>query len=224
MQPWEIDTATYQREHHPDAVALPGRLSPQRLAVRWYLLELAIQRAIPGGIVAEFGVADGTSIRWLAERLPDETVHGFDSFRGLPEPWEDQWTGGRPGGIIPAGTFDRGGQPPAVPRNVTLHVGLFEETLPGFLAAHAGPVRLAHIDCDIYSATHAVLRSLAAAGRVAPGTVFVFDELWNYSAWREHEWKALVEVAEEFGWIWTVTEYLQHCYQANVQILSVGGR
>ena len=56
---------------------------------------------------------------------------------------------------------------------VTLHRGLFSQTLPPFLDGHDGALRLAHIDCDLYSATETALE---AAPRVTPGTVLVFDE------------------------------------------------
>ena len=53
-------------------------------------------------------------------------VHGFDSFRGLPEDWA-----GRDG--MKKGTFDVNGRKPTVPDNVVLHPGWFNETLPKFI-------------------------------------------------------------------------------------------
>ena len=35
----------------------------------------------------EFGVATGRTIRHWAKLWPDHTIHGFDSFEGLPETW-----------------------------------------------------------------------------------------------------------------------------------------
>jgi hypothetical protein len=37
------------------------------------------------GLVLEFGVYYGKSLRHIASSFPGQTVHGFDSFNGLPE-------------------------------------------------------------------------------------------------------------------------------------------
>jgi hypothetical protein len=150
------------------------------------LLRFALGRAPRTGLVLEFGVEKGASIRWLARQtgpLADRLVHGFDSFRGLPQDWV--------GTKETAGKFDMQGRLPRVPTNVRLHVGLFAETIPPFLAAHPGPVALLHVDCDIYESTATVLRGLDA--RLTAGTVIVFDEYYNYPGWRLHEYKAFQE-------------------------------
>src|SRR5918996_4291605 len=56
------------------------------------------------GMLAEFGVYRGASLTAIAQRFPDVTVHGFDSFIGLPEVWA--------GTGKCAGSFDMGGTPP----------------------------------------------------------------------------------------------------------------
>ena len=94
------------------------------------LLHFALGRAPKTGLVLEFGVEKGASIRWLAKHT-DRTVHGFDSFRGLP----NDWTGTKE----TAGKFDMRGKLPKVPANVQLHVGWFVDTIPSFLDAHPGP-------------------------------------------------------------------------------------
>ncbi|GMH86302.1 hypothetical protein TL16_g10496 [Triparma laevis f. inornata] len=73
-----------------------------------------------GGLVVEFGVSSGRSIRMMAEMLPREkTIYGFDTFTGLPQAWGNE----------PIGTYTTGGQKPAVPENVKLIKGLFSETV-----------------------------------------------------------------------------------------------
>jgi hypothetical protein len=69
--------------------------------------------------------------------------------------------------------------------------GWFEATLPGFLAAHPEPVALLHLDCDIYSAAAFVLRQLLSHGRLVAGSVIIFDELFNYCGFENHEIRAL---------------------------------
>ncbi|MGQ0511652.1 MAG: tetratricopeptide repeat protein [Betaproteobacteria bacterium] len=148
---------------------------------------IGIHAARPDGLVLEFGVRFGNSIRQIAT-LAKQTVHGFDSFEGLPESWHDE----------PRGSYSTLGGTPAVPSEVQLHRGWFDATLPGFLSAHAGPVRFMHIDCDIYSSTRTVLDLLAP--RVGAGTVIVFDEYFGHEHWREDEHRALLEAATANAW------------------------
>jgi hypothetical protein len=152
------------------------------LADRDELLRFAFARAPQEGLVAEFGVAGGASLRNLA-RLTSRQVHGFDSFGGLP----GDWSGTREA----AGAFTQKGRLPKVPANAVLHPGWFEETLPAFLAAHPGPAAFIHVDCDIYTSTKTVF--MALRGRIGPGTVLLFDEYFNYPGWRAHEYKAFQE-------------------------------
>ncbi|HYG88822.1 MAG TPA: tetratricopeptide repeat protein [Azospirillum sp.] len=150
------------------------------------LLEYALSEATQPGLVLEFGVRRGTSIDRIAARA-GQTVHGFDSFEGLPEAW----------GSEPPGVLSTGRQLPAVRPNVALHAGWFEDTLPAFLAAHAGLVRFVNVDSDIYSSAKTVLTALA--GRIRPGTVLVFDEFIGNRTWRDDEYKAFQEYVQAYG-------------------------
>ena len=156
--------------------------------------KLGIDAAVNNGLVLEFGVRFGTSIRQIAA-LVDQDVHGFDSFQGLPEPWHDN----------PKGSYSTKGVIPPVPEHVTLHEGWFEETLPGFVKKHPEPVRFMNIDCDIYSSTETVLKLLAK--QIIPGTVIVFDEYIGNEHWREDEFKAFQEAVLKHGW-----EYEYLCF------------
>lgn len=134
------------------------------------------------GLMLEFGVAGGNSIRQIAANT-QKTVHGFDSFEGLPENWA--------GHLERRGAFSRKRRLPKVPPNVRLHVGWFDATLPGFLAENAGPISLLHIDCDLYGGTKIILDT--AGDRLAAGSIVLFDEYFNYPSWRQHEHKAWQE-------------------------------
>ena len=150
-------------------------------------LALGLAAASLDGLVLEFGVRYGSTIRQIAARAEQE-VHGFDSFTGLPEDWHGR----------PANTFSADGELPQVPPNVHLHVGLFEDTLPPFLEAHAGPAGFVNVDCDLYSSTKTVLTLLAP--RIVPGTVMVFDEYLFAPHWRDDEYKAFQEAVVAHGW------------------------
>lgn len=152
------------------------------------------QKLVPEqGLWLEFGVWKGYSINIMAEQT-SKTVFGFDSFTGLPEDWRPEATKGR---------YSTDGILPAVKENVKLIPGWFEETLPPFMEEHTENIALLHVDCDIYSSTKTVLTQLRS--RIVPGTVIVFDELFNYPGYRDHELKAFYEFLQEtnmrFQWI-----------------------
>jgi hypothetical protein len=160
-------------------------------ADRYALLDYAVKQAkaaLPQGLVCEFGVAGGKTLRHIAGLWPAQ-VHGFDSFEGLPEDWT--------GTAEQAGRFDLKGKLPKLAPNAQLHIGWFDKSVPPFLAKHAGPAALLHLDADLYSSTKTVLD--AFADRIVPGTVLVFDEYYNYPNWREHEFKAFQEFIAATG-------------------------
>lgn len=160
------------------------------------LLRVA-RRVRMAGHVLEFGVFQGRSLRELARVFPERTLYGFDSFAGLP----GQWRRG-PDDVYAAGHFALAG-PPAMPSNVRLRRGGFDDELPRWLAEVGGPAALVHVDCDLYESARTVLELLNS--RIVAGTILVFDELadWNdsgvYPYWREGEWRALVEWIERNG-------------------------
>jgi tetratricopeptide (TPR) repeat protein len=175
-------------------------------------LTLALSAAGIDGLVLEFGVRWGTTIRQIAARAGQE-VHGFDTFTGLPEDWHE----------FSVSTYSTEGQLPPVPANVHLHQGLFADTLPVFLETHPGPVRFANIDCDLCSATKTVLALLGP--RIVPGTILVFDEYLFTPHWREDEYRAFQEAVRDHGWRYEYLAFSLLSKQAVVRIIrSVDGR
>mmetsp|Transcript_39780 Transcript_39780/g.93188 ORF Transcript_39780/g.93188 Transcript_39780/m.93188 type:complete len:214 (-) Transcript_39780:19-660(-) len=146
------------------------------------MLSLAVSAAsdlvAENGIVAEFGVATGRSLRMLQEMLPQTVeIHGFDTFTGLPQAWGNE----------PAGSYSTGGNIPAnMEGNVYFHKGLFEDSIPPFLQGAMGegrPLAFANIDCDLYSSTCDILEVFHS--RIVPGTVLIFDEYLCHPSWRQ---------------------------------------
>jgi tetratricopeptide (TPR) repeat protein len=144
------------------------------------------QSGLPGAVL-ELGVRHGVSTRVLAEQAGG-VVHGFDSFVGLPEAWQER----------APGAFSTAGELPAVPPSVRLHVGLFAETLPAFARTLAEPVRLLHVDSDLYES--ALTGLVCLAPRIQTGTIIVFDEYLGNASWRQDEHRALAEASARFGW------------------------
>lgn len=169
-------------------------------------LRHGLREAKIDGSVLEFGVRTGSSIRLIASHV-DGPVDGFDSFEGLPEAW----------GNRAPGAYTTAGKLPTVPANVRLHVGWFEDTLPGYCAEDTRPVRFMNIDCDIYSSTATIFRHLAK--RIVPGTVIVFDEYLMNKTWREDEYKAFQEAVGEYGWRYEYIAFSLLTQQAAVRIL-----
>ncbi|MDB4986902.1 MAG: hypothetical protein JWN04_2080, partial [Myxococcaceae bacterium] len=123
------------------------------------------------GLYLEFGVREAYTLNWIA-KLTGQPVFGFDSFEGLPEDWTS--THRRGAFKVPA--------LPTVRRNATLVKGLFDDSLPAFLASHPEKVAFVHIDSDLYSSAATVFKHLGP--RFQPGTVIVFDEFFNYPGWQ----------------------------------------
>ncbi len=154
------------------------------------------------GIWIEFGTYMGNSLNKIAT-YTTETVYGFDSFIGLPDPWvgrvdengQFHW---------PAGAFSLGGNSniPVLP-NVTLIKGWFKDVLPSFLKEVNKPISFIHLDSDVYSSARDVFENCHPY--IKDGCVIAFDELLGYPNFEEHEWKAWWEFVEkyniEFEWI-----------------------
>jgi hypothetical protein len=153
--------------------------------INFPVLRRALEVA-PQGYALEFGVAEGTSLAIIADKMP---VVGFDSFLGLPEEW----------GPYPVGA--RACQPPNIP-NTRLVVGLYADTLPGFDFGEVDPISLVHFDCDLYSSCVTVLDWVGPW--LGAGTLICFDE-WHGNPWHaDHEEKAWHEFASDTGIKWEV--------------------
>lgn len=149
-------------------------------------LEHALSLVSAEGMALEFGVFSGSTLKVIATTLTGREIYGFDSFEGLPEDWRN---------TMPAGTFAVDRVPDVDGAEIV--VGWFDETLPGFLAEHPGPVAFLHLDADLYSSTKTVLD--LAGDRLRPGSIVLFDEYFNYPGWEMHEHKAWTEFVEHTG-------------------------
>lgn len=156
------------------------------------VLHAALAAAAPDGLTLECGVYFGRSLELIAASTTGQ-VHGFDSFQGLPEAWNRS---------EPAGAYSTAGRLPRVAGNVQLHAGWFEETVPRFMSGRADPIRLLHLDCDLYSSTRTVLD--AVRPNIVPGSIVLFDDLLGYPGYEQHELRALEEISSEAGWRWEV--------------------
>ena len=185
------ETVDYIDASMPDAVGFETQKE---------VTEYALRRIPKAGHLLEFGVYTGGTIRFIAGRVAGRTVHGFDSFQGLPEDWS--------GFSLDNTAFDVQGKLPKVPGNVSLYPGWIDKTLPSWVAQNAGPVAFLHIDVDLYSSTKTILEVLV--DRFMPGTIILFDEYFNYPGWRKHEFLAFKEFVQARG---IEYEYLAYARQ-----------
>jgi len=171
---------------------------------KYQVLERALQSARLDGLVLEFGVATGDTLRRIAAERTD--AHGFDSFEGLPEDW-------RPG-------FATGAFAQRVPEvgTATLHIGWFQDSLPRFLSEHPGPFAFVHIEADLYSSTKIIFE--LGESRFVNGTVIVFDEYFNYPGWEQHEHQAFVEFIEKTGHAFEYLTYNPLHEQVAVRLIA----
>ena len=162
--------------------------------------------SLQNGLILEFGVRHGTSIRQLAS-FTSQPIYGFDSFKGLPEDWHQE----------SKEVYSTQGKIPKVPHHVTLIPGWFEETLPLFLKKHEENVALINIDCDIYSSTKTVLDLLGP--RIKKDTIIIFDEYIGNLYWEEDEHKAFIESVIKYEWKYEYLFYSAYTKQVVVRII-----
>jgi hypothetical protein len=159
-------------------------------SIHKHLLE-SVKQVTVDGHWCEFGVREGRSLNWLIDEYPQQVIHAFDSWQGLPEDW-DHGTGK---------VADMSCDPPNVPDHIQLHKGWFKDTLPEWKLINTGPIAFLHMDADIYSSTKEVL--LALDKQIVPGTIITFDEFCNFrlsgkmSKWQDQEFLALIEWLDE---------------------------
>ena len=169
-------------------------------------IDIAFKEANLNGLILEFGVYNGKSIRYIAS-LTDTAVHGFDSFEGIPENWNDE----------PMGSYSANGQLPAVPDNVILHQGWFDNTIPIFKKQNGGVIRFLNIDCDLYGSTKTIFDLLGP--QIIPGTVIVFDEFIGYKSWKDDEFKAFQEAVLQYQWKYKLLTFSFATKQVAIKII-----
>ena len=169
------------------------------------------------GQVLEFGTATGRTLNQFAYWLPQHKIVGFDSWQGLPEPFND----------LPAGHFAQ--ELPKVAANCELVQGWFggrppqdqshiaEYTAEGFARTNSQPLALLHIDADLYSSTKIVLDAFAR--HIVSGTVILFNEYWNHATWRKHEYRAWQEHVQQHGIRYEYIGYASNHQEVAVRVL-----
>jgi O-methyltransferase len=152
------------------------------------------------GALAECGVYRGGTLRLMAERHPDRTIYGFDTFTGLPvESWSEVE-------VHSAGDFGD-----TTMQLVQDGIAGLERVflLPGIFPASAAKLEatrfaFVHIDFDFYASTAAAIEWFLP--RMSPGGVMVFDDYrWPHCPGVEqaiNEAGLTVEMTVEYQAFW----------------------
>ena len=172
-------------------------------------MRYALQIAPAEGMALEFGVFEGRSLALIAEARGQGEVYGFDSFEGLPEDYRPH---------VRAGAFAVDRLPDVA--GAELVVGWFDQSLPGFLETHPGPVGFLHVDGDLYSSAKTVLDLVGP--RLRKGSIVVFDEFFNFPGWQDHEFRAWQEHLSSSGAQVAYEAYTVNNEQVVVRVLDPG--
>jgi hypothetical protein len=156
---------------------IPSQESENRIKFLTYILD---KYPFPEGLVFEFGVCTGATIRVISSKIPTHKIYGFDNFDGLPEDWDE--TVVIPNWLIRRGAFrmrDYVHDPNSFPENIEIIIGLIQDTLPPFLIKHPEPAGFIHIDTDLFSTCKNILDNLTR--QIVAGTIILFDEFWSWN-------------------------------------------
>lgn len=156
----------------------------------WQIKKYAIQNSLLNDenkeyYYLEFGVWKGESSNFFSKFV--NKLYSFDSFEGLKEDWI--------GNSKPKGFFNLNKKIPKLNSNVEPIIGWVEDTLDIFLKKHNPKINFVHLDMDTYSPTKFTLEKLKPY--LVKNAILIFDELYNYSGWKNGEFKALKEVFKE---------------------------
>lgn len=158
----------------------------RRFAMRSEFLKFGL----PGSMVLDLGVAQGHSSMLIANQMlgSNALVYSFDAFEGIRDPWSkiDRPPGSMDlHGLVPQELLDH--------PNIQVVKGWIEDTLDGFLEERPEDyVSFVHLDFDVYPPTRFALEKLLPF--VRNGTHLLFDDMYGFPGWRNHSFKAMVEV------------------------------
>ena len=185
----------YSKVNFPEIIEFSNQIPVS--SKKGYHLQYICENLKFDGLVLEFGVHKGTSLRNISEVLPNCIIYGFDSFEGLPEDWYSPHDE-----VMPKGTFSLDELPEFDNDNIELVKGWFEDTIPKFKdKVKNTPISLLHIDSDLYSSAKTVLYGLNDL--IVKNTIILFDEFCNFKTdinnfrYEENEYKALKEWVQD---------------------------
>jgi len=113
----------------------------------------------------------------------ENSLYGFDSFLGLNHNMR--------GHDVPEKSFNLNALNP-LKKYKNVIQGQIGVKLKDFLLKKKGLIKFMHIDTDTYETCLFILKKTKS--RMAKNSIILFDEIYNFSGWKEGEYKALTEV------------------------------
>lgn len=152
-----------------------------------------------GGLFAEIGVYQGSSLKFLVTELRDKRgfggpILGFDTFTGLPSYWRD----GYPKNFYEDVDFVTVKN--LLGNGVELHKGLFHDAAPSVFGSpqlKKFNATLVHIDTCLFMGAASVLSILSS--KIVPGTLLLFGNFMGYEEYDLNEILALYLWMRETG-------------------------
>lgn len=224
-----IDKHNYNIQHFHDAQQITQNIPFEQMkfeyAVNERLIHLkhSMEQVKIAGSVLEFGVYQGTTINEISSFFSEDTVHGFDSFEGLPENWITRNKERYKNRIKRPKGFFALDQLPEVNKNVKLWKGWFDQTIIKYKQEeNPKQIKFLHVDGDLYSSAKVIFDNLSHC--IIPGTIIVFDEFypWSpnvYDTWADHEYLAFKEFVEKENRQFTIISRNNH-QQTCVKIIK----
>lgn len=185
--------------------------------------QYALKNVTLDGEYLEFGVHTGGSINDIARTVKEKTIHGFDSFEGLPEDWvitKKESLKQAPVKITKG--FFKLDNLPEVESNVRLWKGWFKDMIPIYVnEIKPKTIAFLHIDGDLYSSANDVLEGLNEF--ILKDTIILFDDFYPfgrkpYEMWEDGEYKALKEWTNKYNRSFEVLSHNLH-QQTAIKIL-----
>ena len=224
-----------QQLYHDNIIPVATRVGKRGRMIRFSINHAwPVLKQFPNAQFLEFGVHEAKDICRVSHFIREKElkckrkgesiiiVHGFDSFQGLPEEWNNGQLDNNGSHLFSAGAFNLGGVVPTLnhvrtvlklthpdSENVKLHPGWFQDTVPTFLDNHIHPIAFVHADADLYSSTITFLEELCHRHLLVNGTVITFDEYSNFENWQHGEYQAWTEIVQKYG-----LEFQYICYHA----------
>ena len=145
-------------------------------------------KQFPNKLILEFGVSKNITGKIISDFFSNDTVYGFDSFDGSKKVSKKSfwnYTGYQ--------KIFSNQKIPNVNKNYKIIEGYVEDTLDNFLNSidiDNFDTFFIHLDLDIYEPTKLVLSEILKKKKK---TIVMFDELFNYPGFENHEYRAFFE-------------------------------
>lgn len=186
-----LDSFNYFKKYFLQCVHFKNEIDIRSYAIKLSLKSFKnISKKNKNFLFLEFGVFKGGSINFFSKFLKNENlvIYGFDTFDGFTEDWK--------GTFRIAGDYSNDLKLPFVENNVQLIKGPIQTTLDKFfIEKKDNKVIFVHFDLDTFESTNFAIKKIKPF--LNSESFLLFDNFYNYAAWKVGEFKALMQNFDE---------------------------